>query len=76
MACYNACNGRHQSSAETLLRTSYVLWDMDVNKSHAEQYYSMVLKSQAWINGKARDQYEVVKRVVTLSKYGPATQNG
>ena len=53
------------------MRAWYVVWDRDVNQSHREQYYSMILKCQAWINGKARDQYEVVKPV-TLSKYGPA----
>jgi len=50
----------------------------DVNQSHKEQYYSMILKSLAWINGKAREQYEVVKPVVTLRKYRlvPATREG
>ena len=42
-----------------------------MNRSHKEQYYSMILKSQAWINGKVRDHY-VVKPVVTVSKYGQA----
>jgi len=32
----------------------------------------MLLKSQAWINGKARDQCEIVKPVLTVSKYGLA----
>ena len=49
-----------------------VLWDRDVNQSHKEQYNSMSLKCQAWINGKARDQYEAVKPVVTVSKFGTA----
>jgi hypothetical protein len=72
VACYNACNGRHQSRVETVLRAWYVVWDRDVNQSHKEQYYSMLLKCLAWMNGKARDRYEVMKPVVTLSKYGLA----
>ena len=72
MACYNACNGRRQSRVETVLRAWYFVWDRDVNQSHKEQYYSMRLKCQAWINGKAREQYEVVQPVVTISECGPA----
>jgi len=72
VACYNACNGHHQSRVETVLRAWYDVWDRDENQSHKEQYYSMLLKCLAWINGKARDQYEVVKPVIILSKYGPA----
>ena len=37
-----------------------------------EQYYSMLLKCFAWINGKALEQYEAVKPVITFSEYGPA----
>jgi hypothetical protein len=43
-----------------------------VNQSYKEEYCSMILKCQAWIYGNARDQYEVVKPVVTVSKFGPA----
>ena len=32
----------------------------------------MTSKFKAWLNGKARDQYEVVKPVVTVGKFGPA----
>ena len=71
MACYKACNGRHQSRVETMLRAWYGVWDRDVNQRHMEQYYRMLLKCLAWINGKALEQYEVVKPVVILSKYGP-----
>ena len=39
---------------------------------HKERYYSMILKRLYWIYGKAHGQYEVVKPVVTLRKYGPA----
>jgi hypothetical protein len=35
-----------------------------------EQYYSVRMKCQAWINGKARDQYEAVKPVVSVSELG------
>jgi len=70
--CYKACNGRHQSCVETILRSWYDVWDRDVNQRHKEQYYSMLLKCLAWINGHALEQYEVVKPVVILSKYGPA----
>jgi len=55
-----------------VLRAWYDVWDRDVNQRHVEQYYSMLLKFLAWINGKALEQYEVVKHVVILSKYGPA----
>ena len=72
VACYNARNGRHQSRVETALRAWYDVWYRDVNQSLKEHYYSMLLKCVACINGKVRDQYEVVKTVVTLSKYGPA----
>ena len=72
MACYNACNGHHQSRVETKLKAWYVVWNRDVNQSHREQYHSMILKCLARINGKARDHYEEVKPVITLSKYGPA----
>ena len=43
-----------------------------MNQRHKKQYYGMLLKCLAWINGKALEQYEVVKPVVILSKYGPA----
>ena len=72
MACYNACNGRHQSRIETVLRVWYCVWYRDENQSYKEQYYSMLLKCLDWVNGKALDQYEVVRRDVVLSKYGPA----
>ena len=71
VGCYKACNGRHQSSVETVLRSWYDVWDRDVNRRHMEQYYSMLLKCLAWINGMALEQYEVVKPVVISSKYGP-----
>jgi hypothetical protein len=32
----------------------------------------MLLKCFAWINGKALEQYEALKPVITFSKYGPA----
>ena len=35
-----------------------------------EQYYSMSMKCQAWINGKAREQYEAVKPVVSVNEFG------
>ena len=71
VACYNACIGRHQSSVETALRAWCFVWDRDVNQSHKEQYYRMSLKCQAWINGKAREQYEAVKPVVTVRNIRP-----
>ena len=37
-----------------------------------EQYYNMLLKCLACINGKALEQYEVVKPVVKFSRFGPA----
>ena len=55
-----------------MLKAWYLVWDRDVNQGHREQYYSIILKCQTWINGRARDQYEVVKHVVTVSKFGPA----
>ena len=69
LGCYKACNIRHQSRDETVLRAWYDEWDRDVNQRHMEQYYSMLLK---WMNGKPLEQYEFVKPVVILSKYGPA----
>ena len=36
IACYNTCNGRHQSRVETVLRAWYDVWDKDVNQSHKE----------------------------------------
>ena len=41
-------------------------------RGRKEQYDSMLLKCLALINGKALEQYEVVKPVVILTKYGPA----
>ena len=55
-----------------MLKARYFVWDRKENQSHKEQYYSMILKCQAWINGKTRDQYEVVKPVVTVCKFRPA----
>ena len=63
VTCYNACNGRHQRRVEIVLKAWYDAWDRDENRSHMEQYYSMSMKCQAWINGKAREQYEAVKPV-------------
>jgi len=37
-----------------------------------EQYYSMSMKCQAWINGKAREQYEALKPVVSVNEFGPS----
>ena len=37
-----------------------------------EPYYGMSMKCQAWINGKARDQYEAVKPVVSVSEFVPS----
>ena len=59
--------GRHQRRVETVLSAWYEAWDRDENRSHMEHYYSMSMKCQAWINGKARDQYEAVKPVVSVS---------
>jgi hypothetical protein len=70
-ACYNACNGRHQSRVETVLKTLYNAWDSDENGRQMEQYYSMSMKCQALINGKACEQYEAVKPVVSVSEFGP-----
>jgi hypothetical protein len=72
VACYNACNGRHQSRVETVLKAWYFVWDRDENRSHMEQYYSMSMKCQALINGKACEQYEAVKPVVSVSEFGPS----
>jgi acyl-CoA hydrolase len=72
VACYKACNVRHQSSVETVLGAWYDVWDRDVNQKQKEQYCSMLLKCLAWINGKALEQYEIVKPVVISSKYGTA----
>jgi len=71
VACYNACNGRHQSCVETVLKTKYDVWNRNENSRHMEQYYSMSMKCQAWINGKAHEQYEAVKPVVSVSEFGP-----
>ena len=71
VVCYNACNGRNQSRVEPALRAWNDVWDRDMNQTHTEQYYSMLLKCLARINGNAPDQYEVVKPVFTLSKYDP-----
>ena len=69
MACYKACNGRHESRFETELREWYDVWDREVNQRHMEEYCSMLLKCFAWISGKSLVQYEVVKPVFTLNKY-------
>ena len=75
VACYDACNGRHHSLVETALKTWYDVWVRDENGRHMEQFYSMSMKCQAWINGKAREQYEAVKPIVTVSKFGPPLRN-
>ena len=72
MACYKACNERHQSRVEMTLRVWYDVRDRNVNQRHKEEYYSMLLKCLGWINWKALEQYEVVKPVVILSKYRAA----
>ena len=41
VACYNACNGRHQRRVENVLKAWYDSWDRDENRSRMEQYYSM-----------------------------------
>ena len=50
----------------------YDEWDIQVNRSYMERYYSMLLNCLPWINGKALDQYEAVKPVVKFSLLGPA----
>ena len=65
VACYKACNGRHQSCVETVLRAWYDVWDMGVNQRRKEQYYSMLLKCLAWINGKALE-YKSLKYVIIV----------
>jgi len=47
VACYKACNGRHQSQVETVLRKWYDVWNREVNQRHMEQYYSMLLNCLA-----------------------------
>ena len=42
-----------------------------MNQKNKEQYYSLLMKCLVWVNGKALQQYEVVKPVVILRKYGP-----
>jgi len=71
LACYNACNGRHQSRVETVLKALYNAWDSNETGRHMEQYYIVSMKCQAWINGKAREQYEAVNPVVSVSEFGP-----
>jgi hypothetical protein len=65
VGCYNACNGRQQRGIETEMRACYDNWDIQVNRRHIERY-SMLLKCLAWMNGKALEQYEAVKPVVSL----------
>ena len=72
VACYRACNSRHHSRVETVLRAWTDVRNGDVNQRQMEQYYSMLSKCLAWINAKVLEQYEVVNPVVILSKYGPA----
>ena len=72
VACNKASNGRHQRGVETDMRAWYDTWDIQVNRRHMEQYYSMLLKYFSWINGKVIEQYEAVKPFITFSKYGPA----
>ena len=55
-----------------MLRAWYDVWDRNVNQRQVEQNYSMLFECLAWINGKALEQYEVVKPIVILSIYGPA----
>ena len=55
-----------------LLNAWYDAWNMDENRSHVEHYYSVSMKCQAWVNGKAREQYEAVKPVVSVSHFGPS----
>jgi len=38
VACYNACNLRHQRRLETVLKSWYDAWDRDENSRHVEQY--------------------------------------
>ena len=52
VACYNACNGRHQSLVKMVLRAWYCVCDRDVNQNHKEKNYSMIMKCLAWINGR------------------------
>ena len=56
---------------EMALKTWYDVWDRDEKLRHMEQFYSMSMKCQAFINGKARAQYEAVKPVVSVSEFGP-----
>jgi len=71
VACYNACNVRQQSRVETVLKAWYNAWNSDENGRHMEQYYSMSMKCQAWINWKAREQYKAVKPMISVSEFGP-----
>ena len=71
VACYNACNGRHQNRVERVLKTWYDVSNRDEDSKHMEEYYSMSVKCQEWINGKAHEQYEAVKTVVSVSEFGP-----
>ena len=52
VACYNACNGRHQSRVDTVLKALYNAWNSNENGRHMEPYYSMSMKCQAWKKGR------------------------
>jgi hypothetical protein len=69
--CYNSCNGMLRSYVDRSPKTWYHLWDRDKNKIQKERYYSMLLKSLLWINGKALDQCEVKKPALAMSSFGP-----
>jgi len=73
MDCYNACNvGMYRSYVDMSLKAWYHVRDRDKYQRHKVRYYSMVMKCEAWINGKALDQCEVVKPVVAVREFGPA----
>ena len=66
-----ACNGIHQSYDETALKAWYFAWDKGEYQRHKERYYSLSMKSKAWINSKVLDQSAVVRPVISVIKFDP-----
>jgi hypothetical protein len=69
---FNARDGEHFLYVDEKMHEWYYIWDRNPYKFHKEKYYSLCLKTMAWINGRAHsEQVEAVKPEETGKMVGP-----
>jgi hypothetical protein len=68
--CVIACNGECPVNIKNKLFQWYFIWDRNPYLLHKAQYYSMHLKKEAWLNGRACSPYETVTSEIPVREFG------